>query len=210
MEIKISFEEVKANHPELVDVMIEKIKNAKSKDKEKGIENFEWFYSYGVSVRGGSFGDMMKDILNRKHKEEKQKSTQEILAEQLEAVIGLSLVVSVGRLKRYHIFPDKPKLFIQKYSELSMKGLEDKAKEQDRLSKLTPEERARETQENLNELFEMGEGSFVGFNVGPNGATPIKPQKIEYNLDDILDKIGRVGMDGLTAGEKEFLKNESA
>ena len=59
-------------------------------------------------------------------------------------------------------------------------------------------------------MFETGEGGFVGFNVGPNGVSQIKPQKIEYNLDDILDKIGRVGMDGLTAGEKEFLKNESA
>jgi len=209
MEIKITFEEVRANHPELVDLMIDKVKNAKSKDKEKGIENFEWFYSYGVSVRGMSFDEMVGDVFGPK-KEEKQKSTQEILAEQLESVIGLSLVVSVGRLKRYHIFPDKPRLFIQKYSELSVKGLEEKNKEQDRLSKLTPEERARETQENLNELFETGEGGFVGFNVGPNGVSQIKPQKIEYNLDDILDKIGRVGMDGLTAGEKEFLKNESA
>jgi len=208
MEIKITLEEVKANHPELVNLMIEKIRNAKSKDKENGIENFEWFYSYGVSVRGGSFGDMMREHFNPK--EEKEKSTQEILAEQLESVIGLSLVVSVGRLKRYHIFPDKPRLFIQKYSELSMKGLEEKNKEQDRLSKLTPEERDRETKENINQLFEMGEGSFVGFNVGPEGIKSIKPEKIEYNLDDILDKIGRVGMDGLTAGEKEFLKNESA
>lgn len=209
MEIRISFEEVKANHPELVELMIEKVRNAKSKDKEKSLTEYEWAYSYGVSVRGMSFDQMLGEAFGPK-KERKSKSTQEILAEQLESVIGLSLVVSVGKLKRYHIFPDKPRLFVQKYSEFAIKGLEERNKEQDRLSKLTPEEKEREIQENINELTEMGEGSFMGFNVGPNGVNQIKPQKIEYTLDDILDKIGRVGMDGLTAGEKEFLNNESA
>jgi len=209
MEIKISFEEVKENHPELVDLMFEKIRNAKSKDKDRDPSEYEWFYSYGVSVRGaGSLGDMLRDHFNKEDEEEK--SEQEIMAEQLKSVIGLSLVVSVGRLKRYHIFSDKPKLFIQKYYELSKKGLAEKNKEKDRLSKLSPEERDRETQENINQLFEMGDGSFMGFNVGPNGVDKIKPKKIEYDLDEILDKIGKVGMDGLTEGEKEFLKNESA
>ena len=31
----------------------------------------------------------------------------------------------------------------------------------------------------------------------------------EYNIDDILDKIGRSGMSSLSKGELEFLRNQS-
>lgn len=210
MEIKISFEEVKSNHPELVDLMIEKIRNAKSKDKEKGIENCEWFYSYGIAVRGMSFNDMLGDIIKPGREEKKSKSTQEIVSERLKSVLGLSLVISIGRLRRYHIFPDndKPKLFVDKFFEVSQVGIDSIKEEENRLSKLTKEEKDREIQEHINELSDMG--GFAGFNIGPNGIKKIEPQPIEYNMDDVLDKIGRVGMDGLTKGEKEFLKNESA
>lgn len=209
MDIKITYEEAMKHHRDLVDILIGKIQASKAKDKTVPAKDWEWYYSYGVTVKGMSFGEMMNDVFNRQNKEqEEEKSTQEVINEQLKSVIGLSLTASVGRTRRYYVLPDKPKLFIEKFSEMSLKGMDDRKKEEDRLSKLTPEEKERETQEHINELTKMG--GFAGFNVGPNGVKKIEPKKIEYNLDDVLDKISRVGMEGLTDGEKEFLKNESA
>lgn len=39
--------------------------------------------------------------------------------------------------------------------------------------------------------------------------TLLSSYKVEYNLDDILDKINQIGYDNLTNEEKEFLKNVS-
>jgi hypothetical protein len=209
MDIKINYEELRVNHPELIRTLVEKIRSANSKDKDRPESEFEWSYSYGVTVRGMSFGDMINQIRNRNEEPENEKSNQEIINEKLGSVFGLSLSVSSGRIKRYIALDDKnkPKLFIQKFSEIYMKGVEDMQKENDRISKLTPEERERETQEHINEL--SGMGGFVGLNIGPGGIKPILPKEIDYDLDDILDKIGRVGMDGLTAGEKKFLEDNS-
>lgn len=208
MEIKITYEEALTNHRDVVNILIGKIQASKAKNKTSPAKDWEWYYSYGVTVKGQSFGEMIHDVLNRQNDKEEEKSTQEIINEQLKSVIGLSLAVSMGRIRRYYVLPDKPQLFIEKFSEISLKGMEERKKEEDRLSKLTPEEKEREAQEHINELTKMG--GFAGFNIGPNGVKKIEPKKIEYDMDDILDKISRVGMDGLTDGEREFLKNASA
>ena len=207
MDIKINFQELKENHSDLIDLLVEKIRSSNSREKDKTPSEFEWYYSYGVKIQGLSLGEMMNEI----GKPKKQKSNEEILDEKLNSVFGLSLTVAAGRTKRYISLGNDsksyPKLFVDKFTEIYMKSVDDFNKEQDRLSKLTPEEKEREIQEHINELTDMG--GFVGFNLGPNGVNKINPKEIEYDMDEVLDKIGRVGMDGLTAGEKKFLEQNS-
>ena len=206
MDIKLTYEEVKSNHSDLIEVLVGKIRSSKEKSKNKSEKDYEWSYSYGVAVRGMSFGEMINDLQKGK-KEEQEKSANETINEKLNAVIGLSLTISAGRTKRYIALNDRPKLFVSKFSDIYMKGIEDMEKEKERISKLTPEEKDREMQENINEL--SGMGGFIGMNVGTNGITPILPKEIDYNVDDILDKISRVGVEGLTVGEKKFLEKNS-
>jgi hypothetical protein len=211
MDIKISYQELKANHPDLIDTLVGKIRSANSKDKDRPESEFEWSYSYGMTVKGMNFGDMINKIRNKEDLFEAPKSNQEVFNEKLKSVFGLSLSISSGRTKRYIALGSDvnlyPKLFIDKFTETYMKGIDDIKKEEERLSKLTPEEKDRETQEHINELSNMG--GFIGLNMGPGGIKPILPKEINYDLDDILDKIGRVGMDGLTTGEKKFLEQNS-
>lgn len=209
MDIKINFEELKNNHPDLIKVLVEKMRSTNSKGKDKPEQEFEFYYSFGVAVKGISFDEMIGQ-LKGKHTDietEKGKSTFEIINEKLKSIIGLSLVISDGRTKRYVALSDKPKLFIEKFEEIHMKEIKDSQKEQERLSNLTQEEKDREIQEHINDLTDMG--GFVGFNVGEKGITRITTEEIDYDVDDILDKIGRVGYDGLTSGEKKFLEENS-
>jgi len=119
----------------------------------------------------------------------------------------VSLTISSGRTKRYIALSEKPRLFVDKFSEIYIESIKEIKKEEERLSKLTPDEKDREIQESINELSEMG--GFLALNVGNNGVKQILPQEIDYDVDDILDKIGRVGVDGLTEGERKFLKQHS-
>ena len=203
MEIKLSYEEMKANHPDLVSVLVGKIRSSNSKDKNKADKDYEFYYSYGVAVHGMSFGDMINQIHNQNHEVKEDKSFQEIISTKLNSVIGLSLTISAGRTKRYIALSDKPRLFVDKFSKIYLKSIEDLKKEEDRISKLTPEEQDRETQEHINELSKMG--GFIGLNVSEDGVKPILPQQIDYNVDDILDKISRVGVNGLTKEKENFL-----
>jgi hypothetical protein len=207
MDIKLNLQELKENHSDLIDVLIQKIRSSNTRDKDVSDSDFEWSYSYGIKIQGGSFADMLSSI----GKKEEPKSLEENLNEKLSSVIGLSLSVTSGRTKRYialgNDVKDYPKLFVNKFTQIYMKGVEDLNKENERLSKLTPEEKERETQEHIKELNDMG--GFIALNVGPDGVQKIKSLEIEYDLDAILDKIGRVGVDGLTAGEKRFLEQSS-
>ena len=203
MEIKLSYQEMKTNHPDLISVLVEKIRSSNSKDKNKSEKDYDFYYSYGVAIKGHSFGDMMIELREINKEKEPEKSFDKIMEEKLNSVIGLSLTISAGRTKRYIALNDKPKLFVDKFSELYLKSAEEEKREDERIAKLTPEERNRETQEIINEL--SGMGGFIGLNVGNNGVTQIMPKEIDYNVDDILDKISRVGVVGLTDGEKKFL-----
>src|SRR3972149_3504357 len=187
MEIKLSYEEVKTNHSDLIGVLVGKMQTSKLKDKSKSEREYDFYYSYGVAVRGMNFGEMVNEKLN--------------------SVIGLSLTISSGRTKRYIALSEKPRLFVDKFSEIYIESIKEIKKEEERLSKLTPDEKDREIQESINELSEMG--GFLALNVGNNGVKQILPQEIDYDVDDILDKIGRVGVDGLTDGERKFLKQHS-
>ncbi len=208
MEIKITYQELKDNHPDLVDTLVTKIRSTNSKEKDKPEKDYEWFYSYGVVVRGMSFGDMLNQLPEKKE----ENGIDESMAKKLKAVMGLSVVVAAGRTKRYVALNyddiDKmPKLFIEKFSEMHKKNIEEDKKEQERFNKLTPEEQNRETQETINEL--NGMGGFIGLNVNAGEISRIESKEIDYDVDAILDKISRVGFDGLTAGEKKFLEENS-
>lgn len=208
MEIKITYQELKANHPDLVETLVNKIRSTNSKEKDKPEKDYEWFYSYGVVVRGMSFGEMLNQLPEKKE----ENGIDESIAKKLKSVMGLSVVVAAGRTKRYVALNyddiDKmPKLFIDKFSEMHKKNIEEDKKEQERFNKLTPEEQNRETQETINELNSMG--GFIGLNVNAGEISRIESKEIEYDVDDILDKISRVTYDGLTAGEKKFLEENS-
>jgi hypothetical protein len=203
----LSYSEVKSSHPELISILVGKIRSSNSKDKNKSEKDYEWSYSYGVAVKGMSFDEMISEMhIGKKKEVEPEKSFSEMINSKLNSVIGLSLTISAGRTKRYVALTDKPKLFVEKFSAVYQKGIEDMENEQARISKLTPDEREREVQEHINELSDMG--GFVGMNISSDGITQITPKEIDYNVDDILDKISRVGVEGLTAGEKKFLEQK--
>lgn len=199
MEIKLTYKEAKNNHPDLVNILVDKIHSSNSKDKYKSEQDFEWSYSYGMTIGKLNIGEVFN--LN-----EQDKNTNKIINSKLNSVMGLSLTISAGRTKRYVVLSDKPKLFIDKFSAIYLKDIAESQKEEERFSKLTPDERNRETQEQINQLSEMG--GVVAIN-GDNGIQQVLPQQIDYNIDDILDKIGRVGLEGLTDGEKKFLEQNS-
>jgi hypothetical protein len=201
MEIDLTFEEIKINHSELVDTLMEKLNSSTSTQKGKQPREYKWYYSYGVTAKGMSFDEMIHDrkLVN--------KNSQELLNEQLKSLIGLSLVISDGRVQRYYALKTPPALFVKKFSDLSAKGLEERKKEEERISKLSPEEKEKEIQENIYELNK--DDGFVGFNVKPAENKKTEPQEIDYTVDDILDKISKVGMNGLTEGEKKFLQENS-
>lgn len=207
MEIKLSYEEMKTNHSDLIGVLVGKMQSSKLKDKNKSEREYDFYYSYGVASRGMDFNEMISQIHNREVKTEQEKSSSEIINEKLNSVIGLSLTISSGRTKRYIALSEKPRLFVDKFSEIYIESINEIKKEEERISKLTQDEKDREIQESINELSEMG--GFLALNVGNNGVKQILPQEIDYNVDDILDKIGRVGVDGLTDGERKFLKQHS-
>ena len=78
---------------------------------------------------------------------------------------------------------------------------------QKRFENLTPQEKNREEQEMVNELF--GTEGVFGLQVGGQMAKQIVPQPVNYDMNEILDKISRVGLEGLTDVEKKFIDEHS-
>lgn len=197
MEIRISFEEVKVYHKELIDTLVEKIKASKSKEKHKRPEDYEWYYSFGLSAQGLQPHEMLDEVFDSE-----KKSSHEKIQKQLNAVIGLSLAVSVGNTRRYFTLADKPRLFVDKFSDVIAKQFKEDEQERNRISKLSPEEREKETQQMIENL-EVTDSGFEAFNKEEE-----EEEEFEYDLDAVLEKIGKVGMEGLTAGEKKFLDSQ--
>jgi predicted transcriptional regulator len=169
MEIKLSYKEIKTQHPDIVDILVGKIRASNSREKDKSEKD------YGVTSKGMSFDYKEKD-----------KSFSEIINNKLNSVIGLSLTISAGKTKRYVALSDKPKLFVEKFSQIHKKDIEQSKEEQERFSKLIVDEK-------------------VDLKVKNDSVKQMLPEEIEYNTDDILDKIGKVGLQGLTDGERNFL-----
>jgi len=171
MEIKITYEEAQMHHPELVDILIGKMQASRVRDKNKPAKDWEWYYSYGMTVRKETYGE--------------EKTTQSIINEQLSSVLGLSLAVAIGRTRRYFVFPEKPKFFVQKFSDMVLKSI--------------GENGIAGTQDETSEIIKT------------KTIKVEQKEEIEYDLDLILEKISKDGgVDNLTSGEKAFLESHSA
>lgn len=209
MFIKLSLEEAEKQHPILVKELTEELKSSSKKGK------FEFCYSYGITIGGSLHLSKSEDIKEIKLFEEtegidfnkpvdKQVMKTTVKA-RLETIIGLSLMISSGRTKRYKTLSNKPVLFIQKITEQVIDDLEKAKKEMLRISKLSDEEKAQEAQELLNSLC----GGKGFYQIKDGEIIETVPQKIKYNVDDILDKISRVGIEGITKLEKKFLEEQA-
>jgi hypothetical protein len=208
MKIHLKYSEAFEQHSDIVDRWV---KEGLKSNPKFNPENAKWSYSFAQRVegiRGDVFAKKMitGELLDESRKE-REKTVEQRVEEQLKSVIGLSISVSHAGFKREKSLNEIPKLFSDKFYENMMEVERQRASEEERVSKLTPEERDREAQEIINELSDMG--GFFGFNVGPSGVSRIQPKKVSYDVDQVLDRVSRVGMNGLTDGEKAFLKEHS-
>jgi len=211
MEIEIKLDNMKKYHKkEMSDVLksFEKKSKKKLTASEKGSVKF--FYSYGISIRpinSGSIFEIIKDMKEEFRKIEKEKSITEKVNETLDSIVGLSILAKFGRRKEFIQLTEKPKKFIKEITDKIKLSEENTLQEKKRLSNLTPEEREIEQQELINELYKQP--GFIGIGITQDGPIRLEPKKINYYLDDILDKISRLGIENLTKGEKDFLKKQS-
>lgn len=208
MEIEIKYSEAFEQHPEMVDKWV---KEALKSNTKFNPEKAKWSYSFGQSVEGMR-GDMFAKKLAtgelfREKEVEMKKTPEQVVKDNIESVVGLSFSVSHAGFKREKSITETPKLFLDKFGAIIMESENKKIAEQERISKLTPEERQREEDELVSQLHEMG--GFAGFNIGQSGISRIQPKKVTYNIDQILDKVSRVGVNGLTEGERKFLDDHS-
>lgn len=208
MEMEINYSEAFEQHPEIVGKWVKE--GLKTKPKFNP-EKAKWAYSFAQKIEGMRGDVFVKKLfageLHKEHEAESKKTVEQLVEEQIKSVVGLSLTVNHAGFNREKSLSDLPKFFSEKFGALIRETEEKKLTEQKRLNKLSPEERDREANELINELHGMG--GFVGFNVGPSGVSRIQPKKVTYSIDQILDKISKVGVKGLTDGEQKFLREHS-
>src|ERR1035437_154029 len=193
MQIPLTLENVLKHHEAEAYFVYNKLRTT----KDINDKSFQWSYDYGIVLK--------KDLLNFILEKFDKSKIKEMIKEQLNGVISLSLTVSCGRVKSSRpLFRNKfPTLFIQKFTAIAIKNIQEQIKEDDRLNKLTDEEKEAESQEALNELLSMGH--FMGMDEDGN-IVPFEKKNIIYDMDTILDKISKFGIEGLTTGERKFLK----
>lgn len=206
MEIVLTLQEIQTHHANLLPELLTKLRSTNNRDSNTPVEQCQFYYSYGMSIKAQTLDDLFREI-SKQPRDEQPIVPRPKLNQLLRTVIGLSLCICAGRTRRYVTFAQMPALFIEKFTAHYAEELENQEREEQRIANLTEEERNREIQENLNSLME--DGDFIGLNITPDGASLIKPKAPEYNINDILDKIGRLGMNGLTEGEKKFLEQSS-
>ena len=208
MELEISYLEATKQHPELVKKWT---KEAKVGKKLIDVALIRWGYYFAIKITGMRGDELFPKIgigeIIEEQKKDARKTPEQVADESISNVFGLSFKAVGAGFSREEILKDTPKIFIEKYKAIIMEAENRKLKERERFDNLTPQERKREEQELVNELFGMD--NFFGVNIGAGGVKPIIPQKITYDINEVLDKISMVGVVGLTAGEKKFLDEHS-
>jgi hypothetical protein len=208
MEIIISYSEALKQHPDIVKKWTD---DAKSPKYLLDPEKLKWSYYFGVAVQGVDGIQFAHKIrtgeLFEENKKIDEKTPEQIANETISNVVGLSFKVTGSGFKREKSIKEPTDVFIEKYKAIINEYENEKMKERQRIDNLTPEEREREEQELLNELFGMD--GFFGIQLGQQSAQRMTPKPIQYDINDILDKISRVGVVGLTKGEQKFLDDQS-
>lgn len=208
MEIIINHIEANKQHPSIVKSWIQ---DAKNSNILFDITRVKWSYTFCVKVAGMSGSEFVNKLgsgeLISENITRAKMSPEEVADEIIRNVVGLSINVFGTGFSREQSLKSLPKLFVEKYRTLIIATENELLEEQKRFENLTPQEKSREEQEMVNELF--GTEGVFGLQVGGRMTKQIVPQPIDYDMNEILDKISKVGLEGLTDGEKKFMDEHS-
>jgi len=203
MEINLTHEEVNQLYPDLMRQLIAKLRATDNRDTQTPIERCQFYYSYGQSAQAMNLDALFQNAAN----DQAPNLTNNPKVNQLlRTVIGLSLAISAGRTRRYVMFNAVPQHFIDKFTAHYAEDIARFEKEEERLSKLSEEEIKKESKEEVDSAIKDHE-KLLGLKLSDDLIKQINSKPIQLNLNDVLDKINRVGYDKLTDEEKKFLQS---
>ena len=202
MEIVISYSEALLHHPEFVKKWLD---YAIQLGGQLGIKMDEskivWSYTFSVKdVSEYSLNEEM--CVGDDGGEAPAKTTSEEIANNIigniyDIKINAIFAAEFSTTVKTESLQSIPGLFVTKCMSAIIEGVNKNGDWMTKFYTLTPQEKERAELNLLNELF---------FDVRD---TVVSEKVIEYNLNDILDKISAVGMVGLSDGERRFLDEHS-
>jgi hypothetical protein len=200
MEINLTQDEVRQFHPEMMQQLIAKLRGTNNRDTQTPLNQCQFYYSYGQSVHAQNLDELFRSDAAAPNLTQNPKINQ-----LLRTVIGLSLAICAGRTRRYVIFNHIPAQFIEKFSAKYAADILKFEEEERRWAQLTEEQRLKEVKDEVESAVDSKE-SLLGLNIGADLIKQAQSRPVELSINDVLDKLGRVGFDKLTDAEKKFLE----
>jgi hypothetical protein len=215
ISIKVSYEQVLKDYPEVVEEFLSSLKESNSSSRDIQLEKIKWFYTWG------KFGT--------KAKTEEEKVLKSITLQKLGSMtyderlpieiekIKVSVTMEAGHFLKGDRVPKESvvsPLVIRYENELLKNQMLNEQKDhenahvinsipeidKDILDELIPPE-VKAMQEKMQQAIENGQ---LG-QQAPSG----RAKTPSFEIDDLLDKISDEGLESLSDEEKEFLKNQS-
>jgi 5'-deoxynucleotidase YfbR-like HD superfamily hydrolase len=162
MYLKVNYEYVKKNYPDVLTQLEAKRQKSKAKDAVQPLTKFNFVLACAEEVRGYAFDELV-DGTAQKHAKTFEDMTLDEKVNHRVTNTHVFLEATSGRCRlSSDLLQPVPALVSDKYRELEEEGEKEKA----RISALTPEERDREMSEILGQL--SGSSGFMCVNIASN------------------------------------------
>lgn len=209
--LKVSYEQVLKDYPEVVEEFLTSLKESNSSSKDIQLEKIKWFYTWG------RFGKKAKTEEEKALKNIKQQKVSSMTYDDRLPIelskIKVSVTMEAGHYIKGDRVPSTSEVspFVVRYeTELIKVHMLNEQKEfneahiissipepsKEILDELIPPE-VKAMQAKMQEALENGQVQTR------TAHTP------SYDVDELLDKISDEGLESLSDEEKEFLKNQS-
>ncbi len=215
--IKVSYEQVLHDYPEVVEEFLTSLKESNSISKNIELEKIKWFYTWGKFSKKAK-SEQAKTLKSITIQNRMAMTYDQRLPHEL-AIVKVNITMEAGNfLRGDRVSNDSvlSELIIRYENELLKLQMMAEQKEfneqhilnsipepnKEILDELIPPE-VKAMRDKMNEKISNGEQP-------PNATTNQNAARAaSYDLDDLLDKISDEGIESLSQEEKDFLKKQS-
>lgn len=195
---QVKLKDVLTDYPEVVEEFIDNLRNSNSQFKDIDLNDIDWYYTWDFN-----FDDVEEDLeMSRFDLVYVDRFIYEL------SKVNVNVTMKAGQFKRRDRVNSEvlPKEVIEVVDEVVkiMMIEEQKFFDNDEVVKSIPPMNSNiYDNEEYNIYNSYSDVDVYGLD------SYLEEECIDYELDNILDKISESGVDSLTRGEKEFLDNQS-
>lgn len=152
MKIQTTYKSVKNQYPKETHSIEQKIRTKKNKYNEDEFDTFDWYFNWGVSIKGNTFQELIDGTAHKEQIDWNSMSVEDQVADTV-ARLAVTIIAKKGKSRVSSDVLSKAPTEIEDFYRNTYQEHKD---EQNRINGLSQEKRDKELEEAIRELSKHG------------------------------------------------------